>query len=369
MSADFDVAVIGAGVAGLAVARAAAEAGRSVLVLERNWGIGQETSSRNSEVIHAGIYYPQDSFKARFCVRGRHLLYEYLSARHLPHQRCGKVIIAVETAEVATLEALQAKGEGNGVTDLRMLEGAEVHRMEPAVKAAAGLFSPSTGIVDSHAFMLSLQGDVEANGGVFAFGADVERGRVLPNGGFELFVGGEQPASVVVDELVVAAGLHGDRVVRGLEGVPPGAVRTLQYAKGHYFRLQKRSPFSHLIYPVPVPGGLGTHATIDLGGQARFGPDVEWVENIDYSFSPGRQKSFYRSISRWYPDITVEDLAPDYTGIRPKLVGPGAADADFSVETAEDLGVEGLVLLQGIESPGLTSSLAIAEYVAGRSGW
>ncbi|GLK49333.1 dehydrogenase [Brevundimonas intermedia] len=369
MSADFDVAVIGAGVVGLAVARAAAEAGRSVLVIERNKGIGQETSSRNSEVIHAGIYYPQGSLKARFCVRGSDLLYEYLSTRRLPHQRCGKVIIAVEPAEISTLDALYTKARGNGITNLRMLSGAEVRLMEPAVKAVAGLLSPSTGILDSHAFMLSLQGDVEANGGIFAFNAKFERGRTLPNGGFELFVGGEHPASVMVDQLVVAAGLNGEKVGQSLEGVAPGATRALRYAKGHYFRLRKRSPFKHLVYPVPVPGGLGTHATIDLGGQARFGPDVEWVDDIDYSFSPGRQLSFYQSISRWYPDIAVEDLTPDYTGIRPKLVGPAGPDADFCVETADDLGIKGLTLLQGIESPGLTSSLAIAEYVARRAGW
>jgi len=362
MSTDFDVAVIGAGVVGLALARAAALSGLSVVVLERNRSIGQETSARNSEVIHAGIYYPARSLKARMCVRGKDLMYDYLSVRQIPYRRCGKVIIAVEDAEVARLEDLQARAAANGVTDLELIDGPAVHALEPAVRAVAGLLSPSTGIIDSHAFMLSLVGDIESAGGALVVDAEVERGSVRPGGGFELFVGGDHQTAITVDRLIIAAGLSGETVGRRIDGIPAPMIRPLKFAKGHYFRLQKPSPFGRLVYPVPVAGGLGTHATIDLGGQARFGPDVQWIDDVDYAFDESRRGLFYDSIRRWYPDITPEDLAPDYTGIRPKLAGPGQPDADFVIESGDSLGVPGLIMAQGIESPGLTSSLAIAEY-------
>lgn len=362
MITDFDTAVIGAGVVGLALAREAALAGQSVVVLERNWGIGQETSARNSEVIHAGIYYPHGSLKARFCVRGRTLLYDFLRSRNLPHRQCGKVIIAVETDELAKLDVLKAKAEANGVEDLALVSAETVRELEPAVGAVGGLVSPSTGIVDSHAFMLSLQGDIEAAGGNMVFGAPVERGEVL-GGGYRLWVGGEHGVHITVKRLIVAAGLAGEEVARRIDGIPAAMIRPLQYAKGHYFKLQRKSPFSHLVYPVPVAGGLGTHATIDLGGQARFGPDVQWIDAVDYAFDESRRKLFLASIARWLPSIRADDLVPDYTGIRPKLVGPGQTDADFMVDNGATHGLPDLTLVQGIESPGLTSSLAIAEYV------
>lgn len=361
MITDFDTAIIGAGVVGLALAREAALAGQSVVVLERNWGIGQETSARNSEVIHAGIYYPQDSLKARFCVRGKALLYDFLRSRNLPHRQCGKVIIAVETDELAKLDVLKAKAAANGVEDLTLLSARAVRTREPAVSAVGGLLSPSTGIVDSHAFMLSLQGDIEAAGGAMVFGAPVERGEAL-GGGYRLWVGGEHSVQITVKRLVVAAGLSGEEVAKRIDGVPAAMIHPLKYAKGHYFKLQGKSPFNHLVYPVPVAGGLGTHATIDLGGQARFGPDVQWIDAVDYAFDESRRELFLASIARWLPSIRVEDLVPDYTGIRPKLVGPGEGDADFVVENGAAYGLPGLTLFQGIESPGLTSALAIGEY-------
>lgn len=362
MTVDFDTAVIGAGVVGLALAREAALAGQSVVVLERNWGIGQETSARNSEVIHAGIYYPPNSLKARLCVRGKELLYGFLRERGLRHQQCGKVIIAVEAGELPKLEGLKAKAAANGVNDLELIDGPAVHQLEPAVKAVGGLFSPSTGIVDSHAFMLSLQGDIEAAGGNLVFGAGVEGGEVLDGGGYRLRVGGEHQTDVTVNRLIIAAGLGGEAVARRMKGLPSAMIRPTKYAKGHYFKLQRKSPFNRLVYPVPVAGGLGTHATIDLGGQARFGPDVQWIDEVDYSFDESRRDLFLASISRWLPSIRAEDLVPDYTGIRPKLAGPGEPDADFVIEDGAGHGAPGLILVQGIESPGLTSSLAIAEH-------
>lgn len=363
MTADFDTAVIGAGVIGLALAREAALAGQSVVVLERNRGIGQETSARNSEVIHAGIYYPQGSLKARFCVRGKELLYDFLRTRGLRHRRCGKVIIAVETNELTKLEDLKKRAAANGVDDLEFIDGPAVNLLEPSVKVVGGLLSPSTGIIDSHAFMLSLQGDIEEAGSDLVFGAEVEHGQVLDGGGYRLRVGGDHQVDITVNRLIVAAGLGGEAIARRIDGVPPTMIRPMKYAKGHYFRLQGKSPFNRLVYPVPVAGGLGTHATIDLGGQARFGPDVQWIDRVDYTFDQSRRDEFLASISRWLPSIRAEDLVPDYTGIRPKLAGPGEPDSDFVIEDGSTYGAPGLILVQGIESPGLTSSLAIAEHV------
>jgi L-2-hydroxyglutarate oxidase LhgO len=360
---EVDAVVVGAGVVGLAVARALALAGREVLVLDAAEGIGTETSSRNSEVIHAGIYYPAGSLMARSCVAGKHLLYAYCAERGVPHSNCGKLIVATNDEEAGKLEGIRQRAAVNGV-ELRLLSRAEALAMEPALHCTAALFSPSTGIVDSHAFMLALQGDAENAGAVFAFHAPVERGWVTGEGiGIE--VGGAERMALRARLLVNAAGLHAPRLARAIEGMPAEHVPTAYYAKGNYFTLTGRSPFARLIYPVPVPGGLGTHLTIDLAGQARFGPDVEWIEQIDYAVDPKRGDSFYAAIRRYWPALPDGALAPGYSGIRPKTVPPGAPAQDFVVQGPATHGVAGLVNLFGIESPGLTASLALAEEVTG----
>lgn len=359
---EIDCVVVGAGVVGLAAARALAEAGREVLVLDAADGIGTETSSRNSEVIHAGIYYPAGSLMARACVEGKHRLYAYCRERGVPHADCGKLIVATDAAEAGRLEAIQARAAANGVPDLRLLSRAAALAMEPALECTAALHSPSTGIIDSHAFMLSLQGDAEAAGAVFAFHSPVRSGRVT-NRGIELEVGGTEPVRLLARVLVNSAGLHAPALARALEGMPAGHVPPTHYAKGNYFTLTGRNPFSRLIYPVPVPGGLGTHLTIDLGGQARFGPDVEWVDTIDYAVDPRRAEGFYAAIRRYWPDLPEGALAPGYSGIRPKTVPRGAPGQDFVVQGPGQHGVPGLVNLFGIESPGLTASLALGGMV------
>lgn len=359
-----DCVVVGAGVVGLATARALALAGREVLVLEAAEGIGTETSSRNSEVIHAGIYYPKGSLMARACVAGRQMLYAYCGERGIPHRNCGKLIVATNEAEAGQLAAIRARAAANGVEDLREITAAEAREMEPAVACVAALHSPSTGIVDSHAFMLSLQGDAENAGAAFVFHAPVLSGRLLPEGGAELSIGGAEPMELRCALLVNAAGLHAPALARQLAGLPEALVPPAFYAKGNYFVLSGRSPFTRLIYPVPVPGGLGTHLTLDLGGQAKFGPDVEWVDRIDYSVDPARGAAFYAAIRRYWPDLPDGALQPGYCGIRPKIVGPGQPGQDFVIQGPREHGQPGLVNLFGIESPGLTASLALGEAVA-----
>ncbi|EFH12634.1 NAD(P)/FAD-dependent oxidoreductase [Pseudoroseomonas cervicalis] len=365
---EVDCIVVGAGVVGLAVARALALAGREVLVLEAAEGIGTETSSRNSEVIHAGIYYPKGSLMARLCVEGKHRLYEYCAGQGVPHARCGKLIVATDAAEAEKLASIQARAAANGVPDLTLLSAAEAQALEPALSCTAALLSPSTGIIDSHAYMLALQGDAENAGALFAFHSPVARGRLRPGGGAELEVGGAEPMALRCRLLVNAAGLHAQHLAAALEGMPATHVPPTYYAKGNYFTLAGRSPFSRLIYPVPVPGGLGTHLTIDLGGQARFGPDVEWVERIDYEVDPRRGDSFYAAIRRYWPGLPEGALQPGYSGIRPKIVPPGQAAQDFLVQGPAVHGQAGLINLFGIESPGLTASLAIAAHVAELAG-
>lgn len=360
---EVDCVVVGAGVVGLAVARALALAGREVIVLDAAEGIGTETSSRNSEVIHAGIYYPAGSLQARTCVAGKWMLYDYCRERGIPHRNCGKLIVATDEAEAGQLHGIQARAAANGVDDLRLLTRAEALAMEPALVCTAALHSPSTGIIDSHAYMLSLQGDAEHAGAVFVFHAPVLSGRAT-NRGVEIEVGGAEPMRLACRLLVNSAGLHAPRLAAAIAGMPQAEVPRAYYAKGNYFTLTGRSPFSRLIYPVPVPGGLGTHLTIDLGGQARFGPDVEWVEAIDYEVDPRRGESFYAAIRRWWPGLRDGQLAPGYAGIRPKTVPPGAPAQDFVVQGPRQHGVPGLVHLFGIESPGLTASLALAAHVA-----
>ncbi len=364
---EVECVVVGAGVVGIAVARALALAGREVLVLDAAEGIGTETSSRNSEVIHAGIYYKAGSLMAKTCVAGKKKLYAYCAERGVPHSNCGKLIVATSQAEAEQLEGIRQRAAVNGVDDLRLISGAEARAIEPMLTCTAALVSHTTGIVDSHAFMLAMQGDVEHAGGLFVFHAPVE-GVTVTNSGFALQVGGAEPMQLHTRMLVNAAGLHAPALGRRIAGLPAEHVPTAYYAKGNYFTLTMKSPFSRLIYPVPVPGGLGTHLTIDLGGQARFGPDVEWIDRIEYSVDPRRGDSFYESIRRWWPELPDGVLAPGYCGIRPKTVPKGAPGQDFVVQGPAVHGVPGLVNMFGIESPGLTASMALADEVLAAFG-
>lgn len=359
---EVDSIVIGAGVVGLAVARALAQAGHETIVLEGERGIGMGTSSRNSEVVHAGIYYLPGSLKAQWCVRGKHLLYEFCASHGVPHQRCGKLIVATSPDQVAELEKLHATGTANGVPELVWLTAAQARALEPELQCVAALHSTSTGIVDSHAYMLALQGDLEAAGGMLAVGSPVVGGR-CDAGGITLQVGGAQPMEIRARTVINAAGLQAQQVARALHGMEPACVPPQYLAKGNYYSLAGRSPFARLIYPVPEPGGLGVHLTLDLGGQARFGPDVEWVDALNYEVDPRRADGFYASIRRYWPRLPEGALQPAYAGIRPKISGPGEPAADFIVQREDVHGVPGLVHLFGIESPGLTAALAIAEAV------
>ena len=357
-----DCVVAGAGVVGLAVARALALAGREVLILDAAEGIGTETSSRNSEVIHAGIYYPPGSLMARFCVAGRRLLYAYCADKGVPHRNCGKLIAATNAQEDAMLAGIKRRAEANGVERMQVLTAADATALEPNLHCTSALLSGSTGIIDSHAFMLALQGDAENAGAVSVFHSPVQRGRRV-SGGVEIDVGGVEPMSLRCRLLVNSTGLHAPEFGQRIEGMPPDRVPGAYYAKGNYFTLAGRSPFSRLIYPVPVPGGLGVHLTIDLGGQARFGPDVEWIDTIDYAVDPRRADSFYAAVRKYWPALKDGALQPGYAGIRPKIVPKGAPAQDFVVQGPQTHGVPGLVNLFGIESPGLTAALAIAEHV------
>ena len=357
-----DCVVVGAGVIGLAVARALAVAGREVLVLEAAEGIGTETSSRNSEVIHAGIYYPPGSLMARFCVAGRRALYDFCRDRGVPHRNCGKLIVATSAEEDSRLAGIKARAEANGVEGMRVLSAAEARALEPNLSCTSALLSPATGIVDSHAYMLALQGEAEAGGAMVVFLSPVVAARA-GRGGIEVEVGGAEPVTLRCRLLVNAAGLHAPALARRIAGMPAERVPTGYYAKGNYFTLAARAPFSRLIYPVPVPGGLGVHLTIDLGGQARFGPDVEWIDTLDYTVDPRRADGFYAAVRRYWPALPDGALQPGYAGIRPKITAPGAPAADFVVQGPQTHGVPGLVNLFGIESPGLTASLALAAHV------
>ncbi len=354
--------VVGAGVVGLAVARALALAGREVLILDAAEGIGTATSSRNSEVIHAGIYYPAGSLMARFCVAGRRMLYALCAEKGVPHRNCGKLIVATNAREDDMLAGIKRRAEVNGVEGMRVLTAAEAVALEPNLNCTSALLSASTGIVDSHAFMLALQGDAENAGAVPVFFSPVERGRKV-DGGIEIDVGGAEPMSLRCRLLVNSAGLHAPELAGNIVGMPAERVPTTYYAKGNYFTLQGRSPFTRLIYPVPVPGGLGVHLTIDLGGQARFGPDVEWIDTIDYTVDPHRADSFYAAVRTYWPALKDGALQPGYAGIRPKIVPKGAPGQDFVVQGPQTHGVPALINLFGIESPGLTASMAIAEHV------
>lgn len=360
-----DGVVIGAGVVGLAVAKALIEAAppdcREWLVLEAADAIGTGTSSRNSEVIHAGIYYPTGSLKARLCVQGRDLLYAYANSRGIAHQRCGKLIVATQDAQLPQLKAIQDKAHANGVGDVVGLDAQQVRALEPELACVAALYSPSTGIVDSHALMLSLQGDFENAGGMVALQSAVASAVCEPDG---VILRMQDGTELKARQVVNAAGLHAPDLARHFSGLAPAHVPRAWYAKGNYFTLSGRAPFSHLIYPVPEAAGLGVHLTLDLGGQAKFGPDVQWVDSPDdWVVSPEHEASFYREVRQYWPALPDGALQPGYAGIRPKIAGPHEPAADFVIQGPRVHGVPGLVNLFGIESPGLTSCLAIGQAV------
>jgi len=357
-----DCAVIGAGVVGLAIARELALAGREVLVLEAESHFGEHTSSRNSEVIHAGIYYPQGSLKARLCVAGKHLLYAYCRERGVAHANTGKIIVACDESETAAVGSYIDKAIANGVDDLRWLSKAELSHMEPAVRCVAGVFSPSTGIIDSHALMLAFLGDAQNAGAVVVFRSPVRSGQVSGEG-IVLEVGGDEPMAIACNAVINSAGLLATQVARSIAGVAPGSIPRAYFAKAHYYTLSGKSPFNHLVYPVAHSAYLGVHVTLDLAGQARFGPDLDWIEGVDYRFDHSREPLFYQAIRRYYPELKNGQLQPGYTGIRPKISGPKEPAADFAIHGPAEHGVAGLVNLYGIESPGLTASMAIADQV------
>ena len=361
MSERVDAVVIGAGVVGLAVARALALAGREVIVLERAEAIGTETSSRNSEVVHAGLYYPPGSLKARWCVAGRDRLYGYCAEHGVAARAIGKLLVATTPAQVPKLAAIKDTAERNGVADLAWLTLKEAAEREPEVTCVAALFSPSSGIVDSHAYMLALEGDLQNAGGLVALGSPVEAGTVTA-AGIALDIGGSEAMTLISDLVVNAAGLHAPALARAIRGLPEALVPPAYFAKGNYFALTgMRPPFRHLVYPMPEQAGLGIHATIDLGGQVKFGPDVEWVDRIEYGVDPRRANSFYAAIRTYWPGLPDGALTPTYAGLRPKITGPGEPAADFVVQGPSEHGVTGLWNLFGIELPGLTASLALAD--------
>jgi L-2-hydroxyglutarate oxidase LhgO len=360
-----DAVVVGAGVVGIAVARALALAGREVIVLDAAEGIGTETSSRNSEVIHAGIYYPTGSLKARLCVAGRHALYAYCAERGIAHRRCGKLVVATAQDQVPALERLRAQAAANGVDDLVRMTGAEARALEPELVCVAAFLSPSTGVVDSHAFMLAMQGDAENAGAAFVFHSPMTGGAIRDDGTV-LHVGGAEPMTLLARTVVNSGGLHAQRLAAAIAGFPTARVPPAYYAKGNYYQLAGRAPFSRLVYPMPNSAGLGVHITLDLAGQGRFGPDVEWTDRIEYSVDPRRADGFYAAIREYWPGLPDGSLAPGYAGIRPKIVPPGSPPADFLIEGPGEHGVPGIVHLFGIESPGLTAALAIADEVVAR---
>jgi L-2-hydroxyglutarate oxidase LhgO len=362
-----DCVIIGAGVVGLAVARAVALSptftGKDLLVLEAANAIGTGTSSRNSEVIHAGIYYPAGSLKAQLCVQGRAMLYDYCAERGIGHKRCGKLIVATNAAQVALLQGIIAKAAANGVHDLVMLTREQARALEPQLECVAAVHSPSTGIIDSHALMLSLQGDFENAGGLTVLNSAVA-GVFIALGAIKIVM--QDGTEILTKTLVNAAGLSAPTLARSMNGLDPKLVPQEYYAKGNYFTLSGKSPFSRLIYPVPEAAGLGVHLTLDMGGQAKFGPDVEWVQSADdLVVNPARGDTFYAEVRKYWPALQDGALIAGYAGMRPKINAQTEVAADFMIQGPEDHGVKGLVNLFGIESPGLTSSMAIGALVTG----
>jgi L-2-hydroxyglutarate oxidase LhgO len=360
------VLVVGAGVVGLAVARAAALAGHDVVVAEAASAMGTGISSRNSEVIHAGLYYPTGSLRAYHCPRGRRMLYDFCASHGVPHRKFGKLVVATNAGEIERLAVVHKQALANGVEGVELIDAAAAKRLEPALACVAAMHSPETGIVDSHRYMLALRGDLEDRGGMVAFASPIERIKPAPAGRWDVAIGGSEPQWLGFDAVVNCAGLGAQRLALATEGYPPERVPRLVLAKGNYFGFAGRPVFSRLIYPVPVPGGLGVHVTLDLAGRMRFGPDVEWIEREDYDVDAGRALAFYQRIRDYWPGLPDNSLTPDYCGIRPKLTGPGEAAADFLIEGPAQHGLPRIVHLFGIESPGLTCTLSLAEEVVSR---
>jgi L-2-hydroxyglutarate oxidase LhgO len=366
---QIDALVIGAGAVGLAVGRALAMAGHETVVTEAQNAIGQGVSSRNSEVIHAGLYYAPGSLKARLCVRGKALLYALCASHGVAHSNCGKLVVADSDAQATALQSLEQRARANGVP-VEWLTATQTRALEPALRCTAALLSPTTGIVDSHGFMLALQGDLERHGGMVALGSAVDRA-VLRGGGHPHVVTLADGSEIATRWLVNAASLHASRLAACFDGLDARHVPRTRYAKGSYYSLAGKSPFTRLVYPAPADAWLGVHLTLDLGGQARFGPDLEWLdvaspEQIDYAVDPARAASFYAEVRRYWPALPDGALVPSYSGVRPKIYGPGEAAPDFRIDGPELHGIEGLVNLFGIESPGLTSAMAIGEEVLAR---
>jgi L-2-hydroxyglutarate oxidase LhgO len=358
------VLVVGAGVVGLAIARAAALDGHEVIVAEAANAVGTGTSSRNSEVIHAGLYYPTGSRRAYHCTRSRRMLYDYCAAHGVPHRKCGKLVVATSAAEITRLEGVLKQAQINGVEGVDFIDGTAAKRLEPELACLVAMRSPETGIIDSHAFMHALRGDLEDSGGAIAFNTPIAH--IAPaGGGWQVHFGGAEPGAIEVDAVVNSAGLGAQQIGRSTEGYPQERVPRLVLAKGNYFGYAGRPAFSRLIYPVPIPGGLGVHVTLDLGGRMRFGPDVQWITQENYEVDASRAAAFYARIRDYFPRLPDNSLLPDYAGIRPKITGEGEPQADFMIDAPKDHGLRGLVHLFGIESPGLTSALSLGEEVAG----
>jgi L-2-hydroxyglutarate oxidase LhgO len=368
-----DCVVIGAGVVGLAVAREMALQGRETILLEREGSFGTISSARNSEVIHAGIYYPKDSLKAKLCVEGNRLLYEYCRAHQVGTQAYGKLIVADET-QINDLQAILYKAQNNDVPEIKMITGEEAKQLEPKLKCSAAILSASTGIVDSHGFMLSLLGGFEDAGGMIAYHSPLISAKPIgqgAQGGFELSIGGPDGMKLQTKLLLNCAGMSAPAIAQKIEGLESNQIPKAYFAKGNYFSLSGKSPFTHLIYPIPEAGGLGVHLTLDMAGQAKFGPDVEWLdieneEQIDYTVNPKRSEGFYEAVRRYWPELKDNSLQPDYSGVRAKIVPPNTPAGDFCFNTPQDHGLHGLYNLYGFESPGLTSSIAIARYLEGK---
>jgi L-2-hydroxyglutarate oxidase LhgO len=365
---DFDVMVVGAGAVGLACGFAAAKANLSVVVIEREPAIGQGVSSRNSEVIHAGLYYPTGSFKAKFCVEGRRKLYGFLSERQIAYRKCGKLVVGNGICELDRLDAILAQGLANDVEGLELISGSRAIGLEPGLRADAAILSPESGVFDSHGYMFALQGEIESRGGAVVTSTPFERAQMLAGGGFKVWTGGDDPAELTTRFLITAPGLSSQEVAGRIEGFATDRIPQRHLGKGVYFRLSGKAPFERLIYPPPIPGALGTHYRKDLGGQGVFGPDLSFVDDLDYSVSSDKEGEFVRYIRSFWPGLPDGALTADYAGIRPKIHGPGESQPDFQFLSAKDHGLEGLVSLFGIESPGLTSSLAIGDHVASLIG-
>ncbi|MEA2910268.1 MAG: hypothetical protein QOJ15_2349 [Bradyrhizobium sp.] len=355
------VLVVGAGVVGLACARAAALNGHEVIVAEALDVIGSVTSSRNSEVIHAGLYYPTNSLRAYHCPRSRRMLYDYCASHGVPHRKCGKLVVATRDGEIPRLEAMLKQALINGCEGVELIDQAAAKKIEPDVFCLTAMRSPETGIIDSHSYMRALRGDLEDRGGMLAFNTKVER-IVHSQGRFEVYFGGDEP--ICVDAVINSAGLGAQKLAGATEAYPQQRVPRLVLARGNYFSYAGRPVFTSLVYPVPVPGGLGVHVVLDLAGRMRFGPDVEWIDTENYDVAASRAEDFYARIREYWPGLPDNSLQPDFAGIRPKLTGPGEPAADFMIDTPKDHGVPRLVQLFGIESPGLTASLSLAETVA-----